>query len=183
MIRKTTKEILTDSFIELAQHKPVNKITVADVTSNCGMAAPTFYRHFKDKYDLIAWAHLREAQQIMGQIGVDGYQWRDTLLDAARYFARKQKFLVNALSHTSGRDAFENKMAELNTEMMVNEIRKKLMTERIPENYYNMVRLYCFGTVHFIYEWLEKDMPQSPEEVAELWEACLPEPLKPYLYP
>ena len=43
MIRKTTKEILTDSFIELAQHKPVNKITVADVTSNCGMAAPTFY--------------------------------------------------------------------------------------------------------------------------------------------
>ena len=42
MIRKTIKKILTDSFIEPAQHKPVNKITVADVTSNCGMAAPTF---------------------------------------------------------------------------------------------------------------------------------------------
>lgn len=183
MIRKTTKEILTESFIELAQHKPVNRITVADITSNCGMAAPTFYRHFKDKYDLIAWAHLSEAQKIMGQIGKDGYQWRDTLLDAARYLSRNQKFLVNALSHTSGRDAFEIQMAKMNTELIVNEIRKKLMTESIPENYYNMARVYCFGTVHFIYEWLENNMPQSPEEVAALWEACLPEPLKPYLYP
>lgn len=183
MIRKTTKEILTESFIELAQHKLVNKITIADITSNCGMTPPTFYRHFKDKYDLIAWAHLSEAQQIMGQIGKDGYCWKDTLLDGARYFARKQKFLVNALSHTSGRDAFERQMAEMNIDLMVNEIRKKLMTESIPVSCYNMVRVYCYGTVHFIYEWLEQGMPEPPEEVASLWEACLPEPLKPYLYP
>lgn len=183
MIRKTTKELLTDSFIELAQRKPVNKITVADITSNCGMAAPTFYRHFRDKYDLIVWVHLSQAQKIMGQIGKDGYQWRDTLLDGAKYFAQNQRFFINALSHTSGRDAFEVRMSELNTELIVDEIRKRLMTENVPEHYRDMARIYCFGTVHFVYKWLERDMPQSPEEVAEIMEACLPEPLKPFLYP
>ena len=55
MKRKTAKEILSDSFRELAQVKPVDRITVKDITDNCGYSPATFYRQFKDKYDLIAW--------------------------------------------------------------------------------------------------------------------------------
>ena len=36
MKRKTAKEILSDSFRELAQVKPVDRITVKDITDNCG---------------------------------------------------------------------------------------------------------------------------------------------------
>jgi tRNA1Val (adenine37-N6)-methyltransferase len=53
MKRKTTKEILADSFLELAAEKRIDKITIAEITSNCSMSQPTFYNHFKDKYDLI----------------------------------------------------------------------------------------------------------------------------------
>ena len=49
MKRKTTKEILAESFLELAENKRIDKIRVSDITSNCGMTAPTFYNHFKDK--------------------------------------------------------------------------------------------------------------------------------------
>ena len=34
--------------------KSIDKITVKDITENCGYSSATFYRHFKDKYDLIA---------------------------------------------------------------------------------------------------------------------------------
>jgi len=54
MRRKTAKEILAESFRELAESKSVDKITVRDITQNCGYSAATFYRHFQDKYDLIA---------------------------------------------------------------------------------------------------------------------------------
>lgn len=84
MKRMTTKEILAESFKELVARKPINKITISNITDNCGMAQPTFYRHFKDKYDLIAWIYVTDAQNIMRQIGSDGYQWRDTLADAAK---------------------------------------------------------------------------------------------------
>ncbi|MBO5556232.1 MAG: TetR family transcriptional regulator, partial [Oscillospiraceae bacterium] len=72
MIRKTTKELLAESFRELAEQKPINKITIANITDNCGMTQPTFYRYYKDKYDLIAWIYVTDSEKIMGQIGSNG---------------------------------------------------------------------------------------------------------------
>ena len=59
MKRKTTKEILAESFRELAESKSIDKITVQEIVNNCDYSTATFYRHFKDKYDLIAWDHYR----------------------------------------------------------------------------------------------------------------------------
>ncbi|MBQ8973356.1 MAG: TetR/AcrR family transcriptional regulator, partial [Clostridia bacterium] len=55
MKRKTAKDILADSFREIAQNKPVDKITIREIAQNCGYSSATFYRQFKDKYDLIVW--------------------------------------------------------------------------------------------------------------------------------
>ena len=57
MKRMSTKEILAESFKELAQTKSIDKITIKDITDNCAYSPATFYRNFKDKYDLIAWEH------------------------------------------------------------------------------------------------------------------------------
>ncbi|MCR4647188.1 MAG: TetR family transcriptional regulator [Oscillospiraceae bacterium] len=57
MKRKTTEELLAGSFLELAQTKRIDKITITEITNNCGMSQPTFYNHFKDKYDLIVWIY------------------------------------------------------------------------------------------------------------------------------
>ena len=75
MKRKTAKEILAESFRELADEKPVDAITVREITDNCGYSTATFYRQFKDKYDLIAWEHARRVEGIMDRIGVDGFTW------------------------------------------------------------------------------------------------------------
>ena len=54
MKRKTAKEVLSESFREIAERKEADKITVKDITENCGYSPATFYRRFRDKYDLIA---------------------------------------------------------------------------------------------------------------------------------
>ena len=33
--------------------KPLNKITINDITEDCGVNRMTFYYHFKDIYDLV----------------------------------------------------------------------------------------------------------------------------------
>ena len=95
MIRKTTKEIIAESFVELAESKPVDKITVVEVVENCGVTKPTFYRYFKDKYDLMVWIFAREAQKLVGRIGADGYVWRDMLLDGLRFYDENRPFMAN----------------------------------------------------------------------------------------
>ena len=65
MKRKTTKEILAESFRELAESKSVDRISVQEIVDNCDYSTATFYRHFKDKYDLIAWAYTTDTRKIM----------------------------------------------------------------------------------------------------------------------
>lgn len=147
MKRKTTKEILAESFQEFAANKRIDKITITEITDNCGMSQPTFYHHFKDKYDLIVWIYIHESGEIMPKIGRDGYSWRDTLLDWAQYFAEKREYFINALKHTGGQDSFIHYVRKINSEIVLTKVRKKLMTEYIPEELYGMVRIYVYGSV------------------------------------
>lgn len=183
MKKKTTKQILAESFLELAETKRIDKITITDITNNCGMSQPTFYNHFKDKYDLIVWIHLISSEQVMSKIGVNGYMWRDTLFDGAKGFYENRDFVLNALKHTSGQDSFIENLRRINTDLLTTEVRKKLMTEHIPDEISGMIKIYVYGTVQYLLEWLLSKPLLSPEQVAELWEMSLPEPLKQYLYP
>ncbi len=86
MKRQTTKELLADSFRKLAEKKPVNKITVGEITGGCGLSPATFYRHFRDKYYLIVWDYVRQTEPIMAKVGVGEYQWKETWSDGLRLF-------------------------------------------------------------------------------------------------
>ena len=43
-----TKEIIKDTFWELLEEKPYNKITVQDIVNRCRVNRNTFYYHFQD---------------------------------------------------------------------------------------------------------------------------------------
>ena len=56
-----TKRALEASLKELLHHKPLDKITVSDLTDHCGVNRMTFYYHFKDIYDLVEWCCEEDA--------------------------------------------------------------------------------------------------------------------------
>ena len=76
MIRKTAKEILAESFIEIAKTKKIDKITVKDITENCGYSSATFYRQLKDKYDLIAWSYTQDIRSIVDKLEYTEGSWK-----------------------------------------------------------------------------------------------------------
>ena len=47
----TTKLALEASLKELLRTKPIDRITINDLTKHCGISRMTFYYHFKDIYD------------------------------------------------------------------------------------------------------------------------------------
>ncbi|MBQ8922867.1 MAG: TetR/AcrR family transcriptional regulator C-terminal domain-containing protein [Oscillospiraceae bacterium] len=181
MKRKTTKELLAESFLELTESKRIDKIRISDITDNCGMSPPTFYHHFRDKYDLLVWIHTNRVSGIMSKIDRDGYKWRDTLLDGARYYYENRSYIINALKHTSGQGSFVEYVTRSNTELLAKEVRRKLMTEYLPPELYGLIKMYVYGTVYFMLDWLLHDTGQTPEQVAQLWEDGLPEPLRKHL--
>ena len=45
--------VLAESLKELAGTKPIEKITIKEITDKAGVIRPTFYNHFQDKYELL----------------------------------------------------------------------------------------------------------------------------------
>lgn len=45
--------------------KPLDKITISDITSDCGISRMAFYYHFKDIYDLVEWSCLEDAKRAL----------------------------------------------------------------------------------------------------------------------
>ncbi|SCZ77927.1 TetR/AcrR family transcriptional regulator C-terminal domain-containing protein [Pseudobutyrivibrio xylanivorans] len=52
--------VLAESLKELAATKPIEKITIKEITDKAGVIRPTFYNHFQDKYELLEWITVNE---------------------------------------------------------------------------------------------------------------------------
>lgn len=66
-IKELTKRLIANSFKELLQQMPFEKITIKTITDHANVIRPTFYNHFHDKYELVEWIVqeeiLREAAE------------------------------------------------------------------------------------------------------------------------
>ena len=66
-----TKYKLAASIKECMKTTPVDRITVKDIVEGCGLARQTFYRNFKDKYDLRDKLIVEHARNLFDKASVD----------------------------------------------------------------------------------------------------------------
>lgn len=181
MKRKTAKEILAESFREIAEKKSVDKITVQDIIENCGYSKTTFYRSFNDKYDLMAWDYIRRQQQIMDRTQSADYEWKTTLIEGAMLFNEQKDYLKNLLLHTNGLDSFSRNMKKIHFESLKKCVLNASGMKELDVKTEMYVRTYCQGTVDLICDWIMGAYDVPPEALAEVFENCLPIPLRQYL--
>ena len=58
-----TKMWIADKMREIMKHKPIDKIRVTEICRAADIERPTFYYHFRDKYDLVAWMFCTDAHE------------------------------------------------------------------------------------------------------------------------
>ena len=182
MKRKTTKEILAESLQELALKKNIEKITVREITDNCQLSTTTFYRLFRDKYDLIMWDYLKSANEIMDRIGKNGYPWSQTLYDGLHYFWDNRGYINNLLLHTSGYDAFLRQQTAANIDMLEAYILESSGKEELDRDTRIYVRMFVYATVQTIAAWLTGTIECSATHLGQMFENTVPDPLRKYLY-
>lgn len=180
MKRKTTKEILAESLQELAAVKNIEKITIREIVENCGYSPATFYRHFKDKYDLIAWDYAEKFKLLSKPVGMDGCRWEDVLPDSARYHYQHRDYLANLLQHTRGMYSFEQYMTQLNYDFLLDLIKDKV-PKKEQKKVERCLMVYCIGGVRYNMEWLLGKFEATPEEMSEVYRDTIPEIVYQYM--
>lgn len=53
--KEMTRRLIADGFKALLLRCPFEKISIMMITNEAGIRRPSFYNHFQDKYDLLAW--------------------------------------------------------------------------------------------------------------------------------
>ena len=91
---KVTKRALEQSLKNLLLKKPLTKITIGDITEDCGINRMTFYYHFKDIYDLVEWACLEDARRALDEKKTYD-TWQQGLLQIFAAVQENKPFILN----------------------------------------------------------------------------------------
>ena len=181
MRKRSSKEIFSETLLELSKQKTVDKITVQQIVDESGLSLQTFYNHFRDKADLILWIHKSKFEELLSRLGKDGYTFHDLTLENIQFYSEHKDFMWNALNHTHGQDSYWRVSADTGYTIMRRYIVKRNDLEDLTEEFDFYLKAYCFASTQMYAEWAFHMKDTSPEVFAGYIEGIIPEPLKKYL--
>ena len=170
-----TKYRLADSIKDCMKTKPVDKITVQNIVDGCGMTRQTFYRNFKDKYDLINWYFDKLVLESFAQIGVDKTV-RQSLKEKFEFIKKEKVFFTEAF-----RSDDYNSLKEHDFELIMGfytELITRKRQEMLSEEIQFLLEMYCRGSVYMTVKWVLSGMKQTPSEMAESLTEAMPPKLE-----
>ena len=102
-----TKRALEESLKRLLLKKPLTKITINDLTTDCGISRMAFYYHFRDIYDLVEWVMPRRIHHEPCRVKKHTKHWQEGLLQIFEAVYENKPFIINAY-HAVSREQIEN---------------------------------------------------------------------------
>ena len=116
-MQNITKTALEASLKKLLLKKPLDKITIRDLTEDCGISRMTFYYHFKDIYDLVEWICYEDAAQaLQGKKTYD--TWQEGLLQVFEAVMENKPFIMNVY-HSLSREQIESYLFRLTHDLIM----------------------------------------------------------------
>lgn len=163
---KTTKNALADSLKKLLIQKPLNKITVVDITEDCEVNRQTFYYHFQDIYDLIDWIFSNDADK-----AIDGKKtydtWQDGFLQIFEYVLKNKNF-VSRTYYSLSRERLEHYLYSETYNLLMGVIEEQAVGISVhQEDKTFIANFYKYGFVGLILDWVASGMKEDPEKIIQ----------------
>ena len=161
-----TKRALEESLKRMLMKKPVNKITINDITEDCGVNRATFYYHFKDIYDLVEWSCEEDSKRAAdGNTTYD--TWEQGFLNIFYAIEENKPFILNVYHYVSQEQItqylyrvvyrlIKDVVEECAEGMSVREEDKKFIAD-----------FYKFAFVGLVIDWIRKGMKENPKDIIE----------------
>ena len=161
-----TKRALVASLKELLAEKPLDKITVTDLTEHCGVNRMTFYYHFKDIYDLVDWIMVEDAAKALE--GRQSFEnWTDSFLDILRQ-VQDNKVLVMNVYRSVSREQVEQYLYKLLDPMLRDFVDRSAQGFTVQDaDKQFVVDFYKYALVGMALEWIRRDMKEDPVRMTE----------------
>ncbi len=170
MAADRTKYWIAEKMKDLMKTKSIDKIRITEICKAAMIERPTFYYHFRDKYDLVAWIFYSDAY------GTDIVSVESASKGMAKM---KQEILFYKRAYEdSSQNALWRYMLEYFVKRYTDLAKEKLGTEVLDTQLAYSIRFYCMGAVGMTREWVLNDNITSAQTVVEMMFRSMPENLR-----
>lgn len=161
-----TKYALETSLKKLLLQKPIDKITISDLTNDCGISRMAFYYHFKDIYDLVEWACLEDATKaLQGKKTYD--TWQEGLQQIFEAVMENKPFIMNVY-HALSREQIENYLFKLTYNLLIGVVEEKSAGTAITEEDKVFIAdFYKYSFVGIMLDWIKQGMKEDYQEITD----------------
>ena len=168
----TTKAALEESLKRLLLKKPLDKITITDITTDCGISRMAFYYHFKDIYDLVEWSCVEDGTKAL-QGKKTSESWTEGLTQIFEAVLENKPFIMNVYRNVD-RERIENYLFKLTYDLIVGVVEEKSKGLNITEEDKKFIAdFYKYGFVGIMLERIREGMKENIEDLVRMMDLTL----------
>lgn len=176
---KDVRKLLSEALVEICEQKPLDNVTVTEITQKANLTRQVFYRHFIDKYDLAKYIHLKDYYHALDAIDMEecygAEMWANVSQVWFDVIKMKVRFYQNIYrSHSSGEFKRIIRTYITNFYMGVVEAQGKTVDS---ETLF-VIQLYLAGATEKICDWVISGTRLSVEELNGLLYMGMPEKIR-----
>ena len=169
--KKEVRYLLADSFRELVLEKPIEKITIKEITDRAGVIRVTFYNHFQDKYELLEWICREE---IINPLRI--LLWNNMKQEAFTFMlsniVKSREFYMRAV-RLEGQNSFESILKVCFTEVVTDYLNEHMKNSKRRFEWLTPERagqFYAQSLSYILITWIKSGMNESPDEMVSIYE-------------
>jgi probable dihydroxyacetone kinase regulator len=168
----STKRMLANSLKKLMETKPLNKISIHEITEDCGVNRQTFYYHFHDIFDLLEWMFKEETLELFRDRD-ESFTLSEGVLRLLKYIQSNEELCLctlQSLGHKHLRKFFYDGINRVILSV-VNEYASDLNVSAKNKEF--IAHFYTVSFAGFIEHWLQEGLDDDPDEIIRLCEITM----------
>ena len=163
-MKLSVKDQFAAAIVALLKIAPIENISVEDILRETGLSRTTFYRHFRDKFDLMFYVLQKELDHIYTpdcDLGQSGERMTTLLV----FIRENHRYFKSILSY-EGQNCFRAQFFAKIEHLHLNRYRR-IWGTKVPDEIAFHLRFHAAGTTWAILEWLARDCVQSPDTLGQ----------------
>jgi len=159
-----TKRALTSALIDLMRENHISKISVKALCAAADVNRSTFYAHFRNQYDLLAYIEAEALEDLKARLLADGEPRTRNVEKILEYAKENADVFLMLLDESEG--GFQRQIMEL-----AHLVDLQMSDQDAAVDADDLEYMYLFavsGALGMLSHWLKKGTPQSPAEMSEL---------------
>lgn len=161
-----TERALEHSLRKLLAAKPIDRITIGDLTEDCGISRSTFYYHYSDIYELVEDTALREFSEALGSARTHD-SWPEGLRNIMRGMDADRAFITNVYDSID-REKLRGVLSAWAEELLYGVVCEESAGLEVTDVQRRTVaHLYQFVFVGVMLDWLDSGMVRDIDAIVD----------------